>query len=103
VRPVHYSLPSDGPVGLMLRSTNRHSWRPAHIHFLISADGYESVTTHIFDSVDEYLESDTVFGVKDSLIGTFEERDVADQQSRRLGINPPFCTVRVEFVLKPLR
>ena len=98
VRPVHYSLPSDGPVGLMLRATNRHSWRPAHIHFQISAEGYESVTTHIFDSVDEYLESDTVFGVKESLIGKFQEH----HEKNELGIDPPFCTINVEFVLKPL-
>ena len=101
VRPVHYSLPSDGPVGQMLRATNRHSWRPAHIHFLVTAEGYEPVTTHIFDSVDEYLESDTVFGVKESLIGTFEEHRTRDAAAERFGIEPPFCTIERDFVLKP--
>ena len=65
VRPVHYPIPSDGPVGAMLRATGRHPWRPAHIHFVVSAEGYEAVTTHIFDSADEYLASDAVFAVKE--------------------------------------
>ena len=68
MRPVHYAIPTDGPVGRMLRATNRHPWRPAHIHFVVSAKGYERVTTHIFDGTDPYLDSDTVFAVKDSLI-----------------------------------
>jgi len=65
VRPVYYAIPTDGPVGRMLSATNRHPWRPAHIHFVVSAEGYEPVTTHIFDDADPYLESDTVFAVKD--------------------------------------
>ena len=48
----------------MLRATGRHPWRPAHIHFVVSADGYEPVTTQIFDRTDEYLGSDAVFAVK---------------------------------------
>jgi catechol 1,2-dioxygenase len=71
VRPVHYQIPSDGPVGGMLRATGRHAWRPAHIHFAVSAAGYETVTTHIFDAEDPYLEADAVFAVKRSLICEF--------------------------------
>jgi catechol 1,2-dioxygenase len=71
-RPVHYQIPSDGPVGGMLRATARHAWRPAHIHFAVSAEGYEPVITHIFDSSDPYLKSDAVFAVKESLIREFE-------------------------------
>ena len=52
----------------MLRATNRHPWRPAHVHFVVSAAGHAPVTTHIFDDADPYLESDAVFAVKDSLI-----------------------------------
>ena len=85
----------------MLRATNRHSWRPAHIHFQVSAAGYEPVTTHIFDSIDEYLESDTVFGVKESLIGTFQEHHTHDSEAKRFNVDPPFCTINVDFVLKP--
>jgi hydroxyquinol 1,2-dioxygenase len=92
VRPVHYAIPNDGPVGRMLRATNRHPWRPAHVHFRVSADGYEPVTTHIFDDADPYLESDTVFAVKDSLICRFTRHDEVD---------PPFCAAEFDFVLKP--
>src|SRR5580700_5028248 len=55
VQPVNYPIPSDGPVGAMLKATGGHPWRPAHIHFVVSAGGYEPVTTHIFDRVDPYL------------------------------------------------
>jgi protocatechuate 3,4-dioxygenase beta subunit len=102
VRPVHYPIPTDGPVGRMLQATNRHPWRPAHIHFLVSAPGYEPVTTHIFDDVDEYLDSDTVFAVKESLICRFETHDVLDEAARRFGVEPPFCTAIFDFVLKPI-
>jgi hydroxyquinol 1,2-dioxygenase len=101
VRPVHYAIPNDGPVGRMLRATNRHPWRPAHVHFVVSADGYEPVTTHIFDDGDPYLESDTVFAVKDSLICRFARHDDADEASRRYALAPPFYTAEFDFVLKP--
>ena len=105
VRPVHYPIPSDGPVGRMLRATGRHPWRPAHIHFVVSAEGYEPVTTHIFDRTDEYLGSDAVFAVKESLICDFvrhENRDgVLAGEAARLGIAPPFLTADFDFHLKP--
>ena len=99
-RPVAYQIPSDGPVGRMLKATNRHAWRPAHIHFVVSADGYEPVTTHIFDSVDKYLESDAVVAVKESLICPFEQHDTRDEAAARYGVEPPFCTTTFDFVLK---
>jgi catechol 1,2-dioxygenase len=71
IRPVPYPIPADGPVGKMLRSVNRHEWRAAHIHAIVEASGFTSVTTHIFDKESAYLDSDTVFGVKGSLIKTF--------------------------------
>jgi protocatechuate 3,4-dioxygenase beta subunit len=101
VRPVHYPIPSDGPVGAMLRATGRHPWRPAHIHFVVSAEGYEPVTTHIFDSADEYLASDAVFAVKQSLICNFERHDTAEGEARRLGLEPPYYTTEFDFRLKP--
>ncbi|MGH7046332.1 MAG: intradiol ring-cleavage dioxygenase [Stellaceae bacterium] len=101
VRPVHYPIPSDGPVGAMLRATGRHPWRPAHIHFVVSAAGHEPVTTHIFDRTDEYLGSDAVFAVKDSLICDFERRDSADAAVQQLGIDPPYYTATFDFRLKP--
>ena len=99
VRPVHYAIPDDGPVGRMLRATGRHPWRPAHIHFVVSADGYEPVTTHIFDDSDPYLDSDTVFAVKDSLVCRFVHHETCDAAAARFAIEPPFDTVEFDFVL----
>jgi len=103
VRPVYYAIPTDGPAGRMLHATKRHPWRPAHVHFVVSADGYEPVTTHLFDDVDPYLDSDTVFAVKDSLICTFLRHDTHEDAADRPGIDPPFCTAQFDFVLKPAR
>jgi hydroxyquinol 1,2-dioxygenase len=63
-----YPIPDDGPVGELLRATARHPWRPAHLHFMIVADGYERLVTHVFRSGDQYLDSDAVFGVRESLV-----------------------------------
>jgi len=101
VLPVNYPIPSDGPVGRMLRATGRHPWRPAHIHFVVSADGYEPVTTHIFDRTDEYLGSDAVFAVKDSLICDFVRHESPTSEAAGFGISPPFLTADFDFHLKP--
>jgi hydroxyquinol 1,2-dioxygenase len=85
----------------MLAATNRHAWRPAHIHFKVSARGYMPLTTHLFDGTDEYLDTDAVFGVKDSLICNFRLHTVHDQDAKKFGLEPPFCTVEYEFVLAP--
>jgi catechol 1,2-dioxygenase len=71
VRPAPYPIPDDGPVGRMLAATARHPWRAAHIHAIVSAEGFVPVTTHIFDRESDYLDEDTVFGVKASLIRDF--------------------------------
>jgi hydroxyquinol 1,2-dioxygenase len=71
IKPVSYPIPDDGPVGKMLARLGRHPYRPAHVHFLVGAPGFDSVTTHIFVAGDEYLGSDAVFGVKDSLVVEF--------------------------------
>ncbi|HSV50807.1 MAG TPA: intradiol ring-cleavage dioxygenase [Burkholderiaceae bacterium] len=63
-----YPIPVDGPVGDMLRATRRHPWRPAHLHFMITAEGYETLVTHVFRDGDPYLDSDAVFGVRQSLV-----------------------------------
>ncbi|MCU0683242.1 MAG: hypothetical protein MUF34_13550 [Polyangiaceae bacterium] len=66
--PAPYPIPDDGPVGRLLRATGRHPWRPAHIHYLVHADGYDRLVTHAFLAGSDYLDSDTVFGVKGSLV-----------------------------------
>lgn len=72
VEPACYPIPNDGPVGSMLQAQGRHPYRPAHIHFMISAPGHETLVTHVFVEGDPYLDSDVVFGVKNSLIRKLE-------------------------------
>jgi len=74
ILPRYYPIPYDGPVGDMLTATARHPYRPAHVHFMISADGHEKLVTHLFVSGDQYLDSDAVFAVKNSLIRDFERQ-----------------------------
>jgi len=100
-RPVAYQIPSDGPVGQMLQATNRHPWRPAHVHFVVSAPDYQTVTTHVFDSIDKYLDGDVVFGVKNSLIAEFETHTTNDEAAEEYGAEPPFVTCDFDFVLAP--
>ena len=71
ILPCSYPIPTDGPVGEMILQTRRHPMRPAHVHFLVAAPGYEPLVTHVFIGGDKYLDSDVVFGVKDSLIHDF--------------------------------
>jgi hydroxyquinol 1,2-dioxygenase len=100
VRPVPYPIPDDGPVGRMLAATGRHPWRPAHIHMIVRAPGYKTVTTHIFDSTSEYLDSDTVFAVKPSLLRDFVERS-ADDPERPAGIDGEWVSLENDIVLAP--
>ncbi|MFK7962592.1 MAG: intradiol ring-cleavage dioxygenase [Burkholderiaceae bacterium] len=75
VKALHYPIPDDGSVGDLLKQTGRHPMRPAHIHFIVSADGFIPVTTHLFDSTCPWLYSDAVFGVKESLVAEVKEID----------------------------
>ena len=69
-----YAIPHDGPVGDLLKAAGRHPWRPAHLHFMIKAPGYETLITHVFRSDDPYLDSDAVFGVRQSLIADWKQQ-----------------------------
>lgn len=99
--PRHYPIPTDGPVGELLEATQRHPYRPAHIHFLVSAPGYKTLTTHIFVSDSPYLDSDAVFAVKRSLVATFATNDDPVEAARH-GISPPFREAMIDIVLSPL-
>jgi hydroxyquinol 1,2-dioxygenase len=77
-RPASYPIPTDGPVGNLLRAAARSHWRAAHIHAIVSAPGCRAVTTHIFDAENSYLGSDAVFGVKDSLVRPFRPAGPGD-------------------------
>lgn len=72
IKPVSYPIPDDGPVGKMLSHLGRHPYRPAHMHYMVTAPGFRKIVTHIFVDGDPYLESDAVFGVKKTLIASFE-------------------------------
>jgi catechol 1,2-dioxygenase len=101
VKPSAYPIPDDGPVGDLLHATGRHPMRPAHIHFMITADGYERLITHIFVEGDEYLDSDAVFGVKNSLVADFVLNESAEDAAK-YGIKRPFYEVEYNFGLKPV-
>jgi hydroxyquinol 1,2-dioxygenase len=100
VRPVAYPIPDDGPVGQMLSATGRHPWRPAHVHVVVRAPGFKSVTTHIFDAESEYLDDDAVFAVKPSLMREFVSRD-ADDPDRPEGIEEEWVSLELDLVLAP--
>ncbi len=74
VRPVEYPVPTDGPVGDILRASGRHAWRPAHLHYIVKAEGYAPLVTEIFPEDDPYLDQDTVFGVRSDLVMTYQTR-----------------------------
>ena len=98
VRPVPYPIPNDGPVGKMLDATGRHPWRPAHIHAIVRAPGFRTTVTHFFDEESEYLDSDTVFAVKPSLLRRFVERS-PDDPERPPGIEGPWVSMESDVVL----
>jgi catechol 1,2-dioxygenase len=100
VKPKYYPIPDDGPVGQLLGRLGRHPYRPAHLHYIIKANGFETLTTHIFDPDDPYIHSDAVFGVKESLLATF--RKIHDpERAGALGFAGDFWDVEHDFVLAP--
>lgn len=100
VKPACYPIPTDGPVGRMLKALGRHPYRPAHVHFIVSAPGHAPVTTHLFVKGDPYLDSDAVFAVKSSLVVDFVRHD-APAEAAAQGVTAPFYTVEYDFGLKP--
>lgn len=97
-KPRWYPIPDDGPVGKMLTALDRHPNRAAHLHFIVSAPGYDRVVTHIFTPDCPYLPEDAVFGVKHSLIADFRKVD-DPAQAAELGFDGPFWSVEWNFVL----
>ncbi|KAK3365397.1 Intradiol ring-cleavage dioxygenase [Podospora didyma] len=92
LRPVAYPIPDDGPAGRLLAMLDRSPYRPGHIHFIVSAPGFRTLTTQVFDDRDEYIAKDSVFAVKDELVVRFKPRD-GDPQAR--------WTLEYDFVLGP--
>ena len=101
VLPEAYPVPTDGPVGQMLVANGRHPWRPAHIHFLIEAQGYQPLVTHIFREGDRYLDSDVVFGVRPSLVGRFAaHKKGSAPDGRAMGVD--YWSMDYAFKLQPV-
>lgn len=99
IRPSCYPIPDDGPVGQMLEAQGRHPYRPAHVHFMIQAPGHEKLVTHVFADGDEYLDSDVVFGVKNSLIRTYEMHEPGTAPDGRV-LDTPYASLHYDFILK---
>ena len=96
-----YPIPHDGPVGQLLEALHRHPWRPAHLHFRISAPGYETLVTHVFRDGDPYLESDAVFGVRSSLVADWLRHPAGPTPDGQEVLDRPFHTLDFDFVLNP--
>lgn len=99
IKPAAYPIPHDGPVGEMLEAQGRHPWRPAHVHFMITAPGFEQLVTHVFVAGDKYLDSDVVFGVKDSLIHDFVQHPPGRAPDGR-AVDTAYFHLNYDFGLK---
>ena len=100
IRPSYYPVPDDGPVGKMLRRTGRHPNRPGHMHTMLEAPGYEKLVTHLFVSDSPFIESDVVFGVRNSLIVDFKEHPAGKAPDGRM-MKTPYHSCSYDFVLVP--
>jgi protocatechuate 3,4-dioxygenase beta subunit len=100
VRPTSYPVPSDGPAGRLLKAAGRHPMRPGHLHTIVAAPGFATIVTHLFVRGDPFLDSDAVFGVKESLIVDFDLTRSAEDAAR-FGMEAPFYRAHYDFVLKP--
>ncbi|MBR1123172.1 catechol 1,2-dioxygenase [Bradyrhizobium lablabi] len=97
VKPAGYPVPTEGPVGDMLRAQKRHPYRPAHLHFLIYRSGFKTLVTQIFVDDDENLESDVVFGVTRALVGEFRRHDSGTPPAA--DVKTPWFTLDAAFVM----
>ncbi len=105
VKPVDYTVPSDGPVGDILRACGRHPWRPSHLHFIAEAKGFRPLVTEVFPEDDPYLDEDTVFGVREDLVMRYEEMPAgsfpADGFELSGKVTNDYLRVRFDLTLVP--
>lgn len=102
VKPVEYTVPSDGPVGDILRACGRHPWRPSHLHYIVKAPGYRTLVTEIFPDDDPYLDQDTVFGVRNDLVMTYHEKPASEFPKGMVlsgHVDAPYLAVNFDVVL----
>jgi hydroxyquinol 1,2-dioxygenase len=100
VHPEAYPIPTDGPVGELLAATSRSPMRPAHIHFMVKVDGYQTLITHVFDEADQYLDTDAVFGVRSSLLARFERHEPGTAPDGR-EMTGPWASTAFDLILAP--
>ncbi|MEM6637300.1 MAG: dioxygenase [Pseudomonadota bacterium] len=102
VRPVSYTVPTDGPVGEILRASGRHPWRPSHLHYIVKAKGFRPLVTEIFPEDDPYLDEDTVFGVREDLVMEYVEHPSTDFPEGYVltgKVNEPFLVADFDLTL----
>lgn len=99
IRPSPYTVPDDGPVGQMLEAMGRHPWRPAHIHFKITADGHGDLITELYPDDDPYIDEDAVFGVRNSLAVSFKPGGNAEEAAK-YGLPDSYLTLDYDFILR---
>jgi len=100
IRPTYYPVPGDGPVGRMMDKMGRHLNRPGHMHMMLDAPGHEKLVTHLFVKDSPYLDSDAVFGVRNSLIVEFPKHPPGKAPDGR-AMDKPFYTAKYDFRLVP--
>ncbi|NKB28910.1 MAG: hydroxyquinol 1,2-dioxygenase [Rhodobacteraceae bacterium] len=105
VKPVSYTVPTDGPVGEILNATGRHPWRPSHLHFIAKADGFKTLVSEVFADDDPYLDQDTVFGVREDLVMRYVEQPAGSFPSEGFDlsgkVDGPWLKVDFDLVLTP--
>ena len=102
VKPVEYTVPTNGPVGDILRACGRHPWRPSHLHYIVKAPGFKTLVTEVFPQDDPYLDQDTVFGVRDDLVMTYEHKQPDDFPGGMVlsgQVHDPFLYVNFDVTL----
>lgn len=105
VRPVSYTVPTDGPVGDILRASGRHPWRPSHLHYIVKAKGFRPLVTEIFPDDDPYLDEDTVFGVREDLVMKYVEKDANSFPGGYAlsgKVDHPFLVASFDLTLQPV-
>lgn len=98
IRPRPYLVPTDGPVGELLRVSHRDAWRPAHFHIIVEAPGHRSLITEVFDEADPWVDKDAVFGVRASLVRPFTPASDA-ATAERLGLPAQYLNVELPIRL----
>jgi hydroxyquinol 1,2-dioxygenase len=99
VAPISYTIPMDGPIGALMEKTDMSHMRPAHIHFALSAPGYHTLVTHLFQEGDDYIDNDVVYGVKEPLVVEFMKKPPGKAPNGDM-VDVPFYEVKYDFVLE---